>query len=512
MLGGLAAALSGPALAAPPAASIRPQPRPGPADPAQLRPPGAQLVAEAGLGRAKVAYALADAETGEILEARAPLLPQPPASVAKAVTALYALDALGPSHRFATRLLGTGRVTDGVLEGDLILAGSGDPTLQTNALADLAARLKAAGVHTVQGGFRIWAGALPRIDRIDPGQPDHVGYSPAISGLNLNFNRVHFEWRRNGSGYAVTMDARSDRYRPEVRVARMEVVARSGPVYTYEDGGDVDLWTVARGALGGGGARWLPVREPALYAAEVFATFARAQGIALDAPEKLTRPPDGAMPLAQVESDTLRPLLADMLDFSTNVTAEAVGLAASAARGPVPADLRASGAAMSAWLGEALVGRRPDFVDHSGLGDLSRITARDMVAALVRLGPGAELDGLLEEIPVRDAAYRLVPDYPATVAAKTGTLNFVSGLAGYIRPWGGRRLAFAIFASDLERRAAIPLSRRDNADGAAPWARRARLLQHRLIDRWSIVHGGVPPEGLRMRPRPRPEDVACSAC
>ena len=52
VLGGLAAALSAPALAAPPAASIRPQPRPGPASPAQLMPSGAQLVAEAGLGRA----------------------------------------------------------------------------------------------------------------------------------------------------------------------------------------------------------------------------------------------------------------------------------------------------------------------------------------------------------------------------------------------------------------------------------------------------------------------------
>jgi D-alanyl-D-alanine carboxypeptidase/D-alanyl-D-alanine-endopeptidase (penicillin-binding protein 4) len=474
-------------------------------------PSGAQLVAEAGLGRAKVAYALADAETGEILEARSPLLPQPPASVAKAVTALYALDALGPAHRFATRLMATGPVADGVLEGDLILAGTGDPTLQTNALAELAARLKAAGVQSVRGAFRIWAGALPRIDRIDPGQPDHVGYNPAVAGLNLNFNRVHFEWRRSGADYDVSMDARSDRYRPAVSVAQIEVVARAGPVYTYEDGGDVDLWTVARGALGGGGSRWLPVREPALYAAEVFATFARSQGIALDAPEPLAGLPDGAVPLAQVESETLRPLLADMLDFSTNVTAEAVGLAASAARGPVPADLAASAAAMSDWLGAALVGRRPDFVDHSGLGDMSRISARDMVGALVRLGPDARLEGILEEIPVRDAAYRVVPDYPATVAAKTGTLNFVSGLAGYIRPWGGRRFAFAIFAADMDRRAAIPRARRDNADGAAPWARRARLLQHRLIDRWAIVHGGIPPEGLRMRPRPRPEDVAARA-
>ena len=45
--------------------------------------------------------------------------------------------------------------------------------------------------------------------------------------LNLNFNRVHFEWRRSGNGYAVAMDARSDRYRPEGRVARISPIFRS---------------------------------------------------------------------------------------------------------------------------------------------------------------------------------------------------------------------------------------------------------------------------------------------
>ena len=42
---------------------------------------------------------------------------------------------------------------------------------------------------------------------------------------------------------------------------------------------------MARGALGTGGARWLPVRKPELYAGEVFATFARAQGIVLGKPQ-----------------------------------------------------------------------------------------------------------------------------------------------------------------------------------------------------------------------------------
>ena len=67
----------------------------------------------------------------------------------------------------------------------------------------------------------------------------------------------------------------------------MQVVDRAGPVYTYRRGDGVDEWTVARGALGNGGARWLPVRRPDLYAAEVFQTLVRSHGIVLDRAEVL---------------------------------------------------------------------------------------------------------------------------------------------------------------------------------------------------------------------------------
>jgi len=61
---------------------------------------------------------------------------------------------------------------------------------------------------------------LPNLDEIDESQLDHLGYNPAISGLNLNFNRVHFEWKRAGGGYSIAMDARSELYKPAVTVAR----------------------------------------------------------------------------------------------------------------------------------------------------------------------------------------------------------------------------------------------------------------------------------------------------
>lgn len=486
LLAGIAASGANAALAAPPTVSLRPMPRPGGAG-SFLYPSGESLVERAKLGSAKVGFVVADAQTGQVLETMNPVLPLPPASVDKALTALYGLDTLGHDFRFATRLIATGPVENGTLKGDLVLAGSGDPTLDTDRLALLVERLRASGVTSVEGGFGTWDGAMPNLSRIDPEQPDQVGYNPAVSGLNLNFNRVHFEWRRAGSGWDVSMDARSASRRPDVRVSRMQVVQRRYPIYTYEDGGDVDRWTVASGALGQNGARWLPVRKPTAYTAEVFQILAGSQGVSLPSATPVLAEPIGTE-LARVESDGLRDVVRGMLKYSTNLTAEAVGLAASARIGERPDSLFTSADRMSGWLGERIGSPRPALVDHSGLGGDSRVTARDMVRALVRIGPGHDLEPLLKPIAMKDSKGRPIKNHPVKVMAKTGTLNFVSALAGYAIQPDGRRLAFATFVADVPRRDAIPREHRERPEGVRSWTARARTLQLRLIDRWSTVH------------------------
>ncbi|TCS65894.1 D-alanyl-D-alanine carboxypeptidase/D-alanyl-D-alanine-endopeptidase (penicillin-binding protein 4) [Primorskyibacter sedentarius] len=486
-LGGAAAfAAAAPALANAPAQSLRPVAR-GEMLLAMASTPPEELIAKAKLN-GQVTYCVADVATGEIIERMGPNVGLPPASVAKAITAAYALEVLGPDHRFRTRLLAAGPVVDGVLKGDLILAGGADPTLDTDGLHGLANALKDAGITGVEGGFLVFGGGLPTAPAIDAAQPDHVGYNPAVSGLNLNFNRVHFEWRRNGSNYAVSMDARSRTLRPDVHVARMKVITRDVPIYTYEDSGVSDNWTVARGALGNGGARWLPVRKPEIYAGEVFQTFARSVGIELSAAKLLADLPDGVTELAAHVSAPLAVILRDMLKFSTNLTAEVVGMATTAARLGEVTSFRMSAAEMSAWANESFGTDGIALVDHSGLGDKSRVEAPDMVALLVGVRDRLEMQPLLKEIPMRDGNRKIVQNHPAKVRAKTGTLNFVSGLAGYLDGADGKTLAFAIFAADTDRRDGLTKDERENPPGAASWNARAKILQQKLLDRWFALH------------------------
>lgn len=480
VIASLLATAASAAAAKAPERSPRPPPRPRPASP-QAAFDAERLIAEAQLG-GTVSYLVADAATGTILEGRNARDAMAPASTAKAMTTLFAFDRLGAGHRFATRLVAEGSIAGGRLQGDLVLAGGGDPTLDTDALAEMAGALRASGITEVTGRMCYWGGALPYLPEITPGQPAHLGYNPAISGLNLNFNRVYFEWKQQGRGYAVSMDARSEKRRPAVTTLRMEVVARKAPLYTWRDGTDAELWTVAGPALGKGGGRWLPVRHPARYTAEVFRALAHAQGVTLGPLAAAIRAPSGRV-IATRQSDDLRTISRDMLKYSTNITAEILGLAASG-----QSSLRASAAAMNTWLVTRFGATGPRFVDHSGLGDGSRVTVGDMVAVLVGASRGGVLRPLLRQIPLRDARGNPVEKPGIEIRAKTGTLNFVSCLAGYSTTPGGRVLAFAILCGDLGRRSALQDEEQDRPPGAAAWNTRAKVLQQGLIERWSALY------------------------
>ena len=468
-----ASSLASAAFANAPATSLRPIARTQPADVV------AKLVADAGL-TGQVGVAVVDLETGEMLESIEAQISQPPASVTKAFTALYALESLGQNFTYETGIYANGPINGGILDGDLILAGGGDPSLATDDLATLAQSLKETGLIEVKGDFLVWDEALSNVDEIDTDQLDYLGYNPTITGLNLNYNRVHFEWKREDDDFAIVMDARSTKYRPAVTVSRMELVDRPSPVFTYRDVGDVDQWTVARRSLNNEGSRWLPVRHPALYAGEVFATFARSHGIVLKAPKETAIRPAGR-PFATFRSAELNEMMRGMLRYSTNLTAEASGMMATTRREGAPTAMRPSARAMGSWLGQRCDGIAPAFVDHSGLGDRSRVSPLDTVKMLASSNVREILEPIMRQIRLVGDDQQIISRDGMGVRAKTGTLNFVCTLAGYVRTEKGRKLAFAIFASDLDKREAGKLEGAERPRGARTWNRRARRLQQDIL-------------------------------
>jgi D-alanyl-D-alanine carboxypeptidase/D-alanyl-D-alanine-endopeptidase (penicillin-binding protein 4) len=455
--------------------SPRPVLRPG-----SVPPPGyEELIKNLSL-TGEAGFAAIDIETGQVLEQHNGNKGFAPASVTKAITALYALDTLGPDFRFETTLRAIGPIQNGVLNGDLILVGGGDPHLDTDDLANLVTQLTENGITQITGQFLFNGTALPTFNHIVAAQPVHVGYNPAISGLNLNSNRFYFEWKKRGANYAILLDARGRHINPKSTRATLTIQDQQDQVFTYSRNGNQEEWSVLRGALGKEGGRWLPTRKPALYAAEVFRELARMNGIDLPAPVRARTPAAGSV-IGVHHSDPLSVIVKSMLRFSTNLSAEVLGLMASGERG----SLSASAATMNTWAQTRLGLANATFQDHSGLSDRTRISPVSFARAMARAEQTfPEFQPLLKPIKSRQFNGTLDKTGRAQIAAKTGTLNFVSALGGY-QISEGRKIAFAIFVQDFGKRAKVDLAKNDRPRSASNWAKRARRLHHGLLYRWA---------------------------
>ena len=417
-----------------------------------------------------IAYTLIDPATGAVLAEHLGDMPLAPASTLKTITALYALNRLGPDHRFTTRVIRAGNT--------LILAGGGDPVLDSDALADLAARVaeaeKTSG-RPAPTSFMVWGGALPRVAQLDPQQAAHLPYNPTVSGMILNFNRVHLGWRRGDKGPQLSLQARGAKVSPRAYTVAISAVDRGLPLFDYGGTAKLESWTVSRASLGRSGSRWLPVRRPELYAGDVFQTLCRARGLVLPNPGVIELLPEGTE-IARHDSPALRQIVTGMMEFSTNLTAEVIGLAASGAP-----DIPASARAMEDWLrGQGIAGGYA-FHDHSGLAAGNVITSAAMAQAIARLDGAVDLRGTMKHIPLRDAKGKRI-DSPIRIEAKTGTLNFVSNLAGYAQRDAGRSLVFAIFEANPTR---MELTRgQELPDGVIGWTKRAKAVQQEMIEGW----------------------------
>lgn len=113
-----------------------------------------------------------------------------PASTIKLLTAYVALKKLGTNFRFKTQFLSNGVIRDGVLQGDLIVRGGGDPTLDSKEIFSFVQELKRFGLNKINGNILVDDTVFDEIiydpDRIE-NRSDRP-YDAPVGGLNFNYN------------------------------------------------------------------------------------------------------------------------------------------------------------------------------------------------------------------------------------------------------------------------------------------------------------------------------------
>ena len=395
-------------------------------------------------------------------------VPHLPASTQKVLTSVLALNTLGPQYRYHTDVLRTGTLSNGRLDGDLILRGDGDPSMSSRfiggkpdaAMDSLAARVLKAGVRDVTG--RVIGDATAFEARSIPeGWHKRIlqdAYAGRVSGLSLNENIVWVTIRPTAKGNAADVVLEPATTSIPLHSSVRTVAGRGASIHLAKGSAGITV-TGSIGADVYQRSYSYIVEDPASFTTGAFLAALQRNGITVSNGMTLAKTPVNAVPLTTWESAPLETLLTVMNRESVNVIAEHVFRAAS--RG---ADRHAVGAAttgdsaLRALLGKS-AGVRTDAVsasDGSGLSQLDKVSPRAMVQLLGWADKSAWGPLLHASLPLAGESgtlrHRMIGSAAQTnLHAKTGTTNDVVALAGYVTARDGELIAFAMLYNGRDR-------------------------------------------------------------
>lgn len=394
-----------------------------------------------------------------------------PASTLKTLTLAVAADQLGWNYTFETRALATGTVDNGVLDGDLVVVGAGDPSFDdwdggaSATFGEWASRLKERGITTIGGRI---------VGNDDVFQDEGLGagwmwddlafaYSAPASGLQFNEGSAQITITPGAAAGEPAMLALTPTHARVPMVNRVSTVPAGGATAIDMEAlprtpGAILSGTIALDA--GRTVRLVSVGNPTLYFANAVRTGMIANGIdvlggAVDA-DDLVDPPATSPSLIELthRSPALSALADTLMKLSQNLYAETLLRTLGRVRGragTAEGGIAVIRQVLSAW------GVPPSEVlmaDGSGLSRYNLVTADALVTTLAHVYDDAGLrEPFMASLPVAGRAGTLAERMKGTAAegnvtAKSGSFTNARAVAGYLRTADGEPLVFAIAANN----------------------------------------------------------------
>ena len=395
-----------------------------------------------------------DLETGDTVLAWRDQVARNPGSTIKLLTTLVALDILGPTYRWKTDVFALGDVRDGRLDGDLLIRGSGDPFLVTERVWQLLRRVRRAGIREI-GGDLLLDDSRFAVANHDPGAFDRQplrAYNVAPNALLTNFKvvRYWFEPESDNNQVRVLLDPELVNLEIDNRLTVAPGSCRGyqrGITITANDA--VDKITFS-GRFPRGCKRYAMDRTALSHNEFTYGLVTslwRGLGGAFDGDWMNAPTPNDAEPLVSFDSLPLVDIIARVNKHSNNVMARQLLYTLSAEVLGEPGTEAGGRKVVDDWLeANQLQFCELTYENGAGLSRDVRMTARDLGAMLrfawrqpympeyVSSLSLSGLDGTL--------AYRFDdPTLAGNAHLKTGSLDHVTAIAGYLQSRSGRRFA-----------------------------------------------------------------------
>ncbi len=395
-----------------------------------------------------------------------------PASCMKTVSSGIAMSHLGPDHRFHTDVITSGSVANGLLNGDLVVRGGGDPTLGSdrvkgslNALQvidEIVSATRAAGIQNIIGdvvgddSYFPWDPVPDGWDWQDMGNY----YGAGTSGLCFSDNLYQLRFQPGKAANEPTRILNSDPPLPDVEwVNEMRTGAAGSGDQGYIYGGPACNLRWARGTIPAGDTFSIrgSLPDPALTCAQMLKATLNSRGIKVGGIARSTRGKSegtGGTIILTLESPRVADIMFNLNKQSFNLYAEMMLMHSSrlAADG-----LRASGVKLEEkFLKEANVPTQGwSITDGSGLGRTNTVTALGMVhylSALMKQPFFGEWKNTISVMGVDGDLSKRGIGTPLvkSVIGKTGYIGGSRGLVGYLTTRSGKELTFAIFANHFD--------------------------------------------------------------
>jgi len=388
--------------------------------------------------------------------------PMNPASVMKLLTSYAALEILGPAHTWKTEALADTAPVQGRLEGNLYLRGSGDPRLALEQLWLFLRQLRARGVGQIQGDLILDRSAFS-LPPHDPAKFDNEPLRPYNAGpdaLLVNLKSLRFTLHpENGSAVVLHETPGVDQQLiNQLKLSNESCGDWREKLKIDPEGDTITLRGVFPKACGDKHLNLSP--WPAnLQVERLFRALWQELGGTLAGQVREGSTPSSAMLLTAHESPALAEIIREINKYSNNVMASQVFLTLDPARPATPEGARKR---INAWLREKNL-TMPELVleNGSGLSRTERISAESLVRLLLTAWRSPVMPELMASLPVAGIDGTLkkrLESSPATGRAhlKTGYLENVRALAGYVLDKGGRRWIVVFLINDPNSRRGKP--------------------------------------------------------
>ena len=444
-----------------------PRPRPPSANVLQLRQAIAADTQAAGVQRGIWGIAVRSLDRNDTLVTLNSSTLLVPASTAKLVAVASGAEAQSWNYQFETPLLTNGTIANGVLTGDLVVKGSGDPSIGGRAgdgFSSWIDALKAKGIRRIDGRV---IGDDDAFEDPRPGAQwtwEDVGYTSGVlfGALNYAENRIQVTVKpAPTAGGPTTLDVDPIAlFRP---LANRTVTGQAGSttlVWPEQRPGDVPLTIAGSIAAGGDPARlFVSVGNPTLWFVNALRAALVSGGIevtgsAVDI-DDLAMKPDAKTTLYVHRSKPLGQIAQPLLKDSINLYAEAF-LRLNVPSGVVFPNNDAAVELMRhrIWYWGIREGGQ-QLVDGSGLSRRDVLTADTLITVLGRLFDPRGASPWMTALPIAGVDGTLSARMKGTpaegnVRAKTGTMSNVRSLAGYVTTRDNEHLAFAIIVNNFE--------------------------------------------------------------